>query len=102
MSVNPCYFCGATPIIEEVSPNYWNATHHECLGEPGVSICNNAFADHAINAWNKWQIKMAVEFPRNAAEQNVHLTAFGVQPSRSIPLQLSLFADDLSATIGGR
>lgn len=36
-----------------------------------------------------------------AAQQRVHPTAFGVQPPASYPLQLSLFADDLSATFGG-
>lgn len=36
-----------------------------------------------------------------AAKQRVHPTAFGVQPHMSYPLQLSLFADDLSATFGG-
>ena len=37
-----------------------------------------------------------------AAQQNVHLTAFGDQPSASIPLQIPMFADDLSAINGGR
>ena len=39
---------------------------------------------------------------QQAAEQNVHLTAFGDQQSASNPMQLSLFADDPSAIIGGR
>ena len=38
----------------------------------------------------------------NAVEHGVHLTAFGVQPSESIPLQIPMFADDLSAINGGR
>ena len=37
-----------------------------------------------------------------AAQQSLHMTAFGVQKSASIPLQLSLFAEVPSATIGGR
>ena len=37
-----------------------------------------------------------------AAQQSVHLTAFGAGGRGAIPLQLSLFADDQSATIGGR
>ena len=96
------------PIIEEISRNYWNATHDECLGEPGVSICNSRSAYQSISAWNKWQKRVArrevaiIRVDWLAAEQNVHLTAFGVRPSALIPLQLSLFADDLTATIGGR
>jgi hypothetical protein len=37
-----------------------------------------------------------------AAQQNVHLTAFGDQQSESIPLQMPLFAEDLPAKHGGR
>jgi len=37
-----------------------------------------------------------------SAQQNVHLTAFGAGGRSAIPLQLSLFADVQSATIGGR
>ena len=37
-----------------------------------------------------------------AAQQSVHLTAFGDQQPVFYPLQMSLFADDLSATNGGR
>ena len=37
-----------------------------------------------------------------AAEQSVHLNAFGVQVHALIPLQMSLFADVSSATSGGR
>lgn len=36
-----------------------------------------------------------------SAQHSVHLTAFGVQPAASYPLQLSLFADDPSAIHGG-
>ena len=39
---------------------------------------------------------------QQAAEQKVHLTAFGDQPSVSYPLQMSLFAEVPPATIGGR
>jgi len=47
-----------------------------------------------------WRFGKNIEY--TYAEQNVRLTAFGVRPSKSIPLQLSLFADDLFAAIGGR
>ena len=108
MEINPCAICGAMPIIEEISRNYWNATHHECLGEPGVSICNSRSADQSISAWNKWQKRVArrevaiIRVDWLAAEQSMHLTAFGDQQPASYPLQLPLFADDLSATYGGR
>ena len=107
MKINPCTICGAMPIIEEISRNYWNATHHECLGEPGVSICNSRSADQSISAWNKWQKRVArrkvaiIRVDWLAAEHSVYPTAFGVQQPASYPLQLSLFADDLSATFGG-
>ena len=96
------------PIIEEISRNYWNATHHECLGEPGVSIANSLSADQSIIAWNKWQKRVArrevaiVRVDWLAAEHSVHLTAFGDQQSAFYPLQLSLFADVPSTIIGGR
>jgi len=96
------------PIIEEISRNYWNATHHECLGEPGVSMINSPSADHAIKKWNQFQKKLArrevaiIRADWLAAEQYVHLTAFCDQQPQSIPLQLSLFADVPPATIGGR
>lgn len=38
----------------------------------------------------------------NAVEHGVHLTAFGVQPSVSNSLQMSLFAEVSPATFGGR
>ena len=108
MNINPCAICGEMPIIEEISPHWWNATHDECAGEPGVSICNSASADRVILAWNKFQKKVArrevpiIRMDWIAAEQSVHLTAFGTGGRGAIPLQLSLFADDLSAKIGGR
>jgi hypothetical protein len=108
MNINPCCICGEMPIIEKISSHWWNATHDECLGEPGINIANAPSADHAIEKWNKWQKRIArrevaiIRVDMIAAEHNVHLTAFGVQPSESIPLQLPLFADDLSATNGGR
>lgn len=37
-----------------------------------------------------------------AAQQSAHLNAFGVQKPAFYPMQLSLFADVPSATIGGR
>ena len=45
-----------------------------------------------------WSIKRELK----AAEQSMHLTAFGVGTAAAIPLQASLFADDQPATIGGR
>lgn len=39
---------------------------------------------------------------RQSAEHRLHLTAFGVGTAGEIPLQSSLFVDDLPATIGGR
>lgn len=47
-----------------------------------------------------WKFSKSIEY--TYAEQNVYLTAFGVQSSQSIPPQLSLFADDQPATSGGR
>ena len=108
MKINPCTICGEMPIIEEISRNYWNATHHECLDEPGVSICNSRSADQSISAWNKWQKRVArgevaiVRIDWLTAEHRVHPTAFGVQPPASYPLQASLFAEVSPATHGGR
>lgn len=51
--------------------------------------------------WRSGQQTMTV-YGKVCAEQNVHLTAFGGQPSESIPLQMPLFADDLFVSIGGR
>jgi hypothetical protein len=102
MDIKPCYFCGQLPRIKRIRQNYWNAQHHDCNGNPGVSIANCQSADQSIRAWNKWQSKMMDEFPRNAAEQSVHLTAFGVGGRAVYPLQLSLFAEVPPAIIGGR
>jgi hypothetical protein len=38
----------------------------------------------------------------SCAQHSVHLTAFGAGMHAAIPLQGCLFADDLSAIIGGR
>lgn len=108
MNINPCAICGEMPIIEKISSHWWNATHDECDGEPGISMVNSPSANHAVKKWNQFQKKIArrevaiIRVDWLAAEQSMHLTAFGGQPSRSIPLQLSLFADDPSAKHGGR
>lgn len=67
-------------------------------------MCNTR--DEALRAALKrietYSKNCAPSIAKWAAQQSVHLTAFGVQKPAFYPLQLSLFADVPPAIIGGR
>ncbi len=72
MDIKPCYICGELPTIKRISSRWYNAEHHECDGEPGVSIANCSSADRAIDRWNSFQRK--IETGKVALLRVSHLT----------------------------
>ena len=62
----------------------------------------NCVSYFLVYRWSQKFPFKSVRFNRAAANNRLHLTAFGVGTQATIPLQSSLFADDLPATLGGR
>jgi hypothetical protein len=89
-----------------------NLSSHDCGCINGIVAVNGELLELYKLGWNEEDKRHVVPNPgytvtrsakslikrMNVAEQSVHLTAFGAV----YPLQLSLFADDLFATNGGR
>ena len=92
-----------------------NLSRHDCGWINNIIAVNGELLELYKLGWNEEEKRRVVPNPgytvtrsaeslikrMNAAEQSVHPTAFGVGTQSKIPLQLSLFADDLSATFGG-
>jgi hypothetical protein len=95
----------------QVGDNVWLYASTVDYGNGGMAepledrkMCNTR--DEALGAALKhietYSKNCAPNIAKWAAQQSVYLTAFGAGGRGVIPLQLSLFADDPSATIGGR
>ena len=102
--------CASIHLLE-VADNTWVQSSNVRYADGGMG--EPLSKDRTYNTRNEalaaalWRVESyckncAPRVAKWAAQQSVHLTAFGDQQSASYPLQLSFFADDQPATIGGR
>ena len=68
---------------------------------PAGKRCSFGFLGHPTLFTNRLRQRGVLQ-SQVGVQHNVHLTVFGAGGRDTIPLQLPLFADDLSATIGGK
>lgn len=93
---------GANAWLYSSAVEYCNGGMAEPLEDRKMCNTRDEALGAALKRIETYSEKCAPRIAQWAAQQSVHLTAFGVQPPASYPLQLSLFADVPPATIGGR
>jgi hypothetical protein len=92
---------GDNAWVQSASVQYAGGGMAEPLSKGRMYTTRQEAVTEALKRVESYSKNYAPRVSMWAAQQRVHPTAFGVQPPASYPLQLSLFADDLSATFGG-